>query len=175
MAFQPLSFRLLEAAHIGDISLTKKLFKFKVKTDILDSNGDSPLSLAVKSNHVSIVKMLLEYGANIEHQNRQLNRPIHQATMNGNEEMLILLLSHGAQFDRVNHEGFLPLQLAHSNSKIHRILQNAGFGLISDPYEEINEVPIIPDYTIPVPKVKSDKKGKKDKKKKGSKKKGKKK
>lgn len=165
---------MLEAASKGDISLLRKLFKSKVQMDFVDEYGNSPLNLAVKYNHVKAAKLLIEYGADKEHPNKQLHRPVHIATMSGHEEMLVLLLSQGARFNQPNHEGFTPIQLTNYGSIVYKVLYNAQKGVFSDEWPEINEVPIIPDYSIPVPKDKSEKKGKKDKKK-GGKKKGKKK
>ncbi|XP_067939898.1 inversin-like [Watersipora subatra] len=173
MAFMPLSYRLLEAATNGDISLLRKLFHNKVKTESVDENGNTPLMLAVLHNHVFAAELLLEYGANIEHFNDLHHRSVHLAAMNNNEEMLILLLSRGAQFKHPNHEGFLPIQLTHTDSKVYNVLYNAQNNVMPDELEKVNDVPIIPTYTIPLPKVKTDK-GKKDKKKGGkAKKKGK--
>lgn len=175
MAFQPLSHRLLDAATQGDISLIRKLFNNKVQTEFLDEQGNSPLNLAVKHNHVCAAKLLIEYGANIEHANKQLHRPVHIATMNRDQEMLVMLLSRGASFNQLNHEGFTPIQLTAYGSNVYKVLFDAQDGKLADEWAEVNEVPIIPDYSIPVPKVKSDKKGKKDKKGKSGKKGGKKK
>ena len=174
MAFQPLSFRLLEAATKGDISLMRKLFNNKVQTEFVDEQGNSPLNLAVKNNHVKVAKLLIEYGADKEHPNHQLLRPVHIATINGHDEMLVMLLSQGARYNLPNHEGFTPIQLSNYGSNVYKVLYHAQRGIFADEWEEVNEVPVIPDYSIPVPKVKSEKKGKKDKKK-GGKKKGKKK
>lgn len=176
MAFQPLSYRLLEASELGDISLMKKLFTNKVKAEITDNHGNTPLMLAVKHNHVCAAKMLIGYGSNIEHANNQLHRAVHLATMNGNAEILVLLLSRGARFDVQNHEGFSPIQLTHSDSAIHKILFSAQKGMSFNEYEQINDVPVIPLYSIPTPKAKPDKGKKKNSKKGGGgKKKGKKK
>ena len=152
----------------------RKLFNNKVQTEFVDEQGNSPLNLAVKNNHVKVAKLLIEYGADKEHPNHQLLRPVHIATINGHEEMLVMLLSQGARYNLPNHEGFTPIQLSNYGSNVYKVLYNAHRGIFADEWEEVNEVPVIPDYSIPVPKVKSEKKGKKDKKK-GGKKKGKKK
>lgn len=168
MAFLPLGHRLLEAGLHGDISLLRKLFNNKVKTELADENGNTPLMLAVQNNHVCAAKMLIEYGANTEHMNHQLNRAVHLAAMNGSEEMLTLLLSRGAKYNQQNHEGFLPIQLTHTDTKANKVLLNARNGMAVEEFEPVNDVPVIPSYMIPIPKVKADK-GKKDKKKGGGK------
>jgi len=168
MAFQPLSHRLLDAAKCGDVSLVIKLFKNKVSTALTDENGNSPLGIAVKNNHAFVAKLLIEYGADLEHPNNLLHRPLHLATMNDNLEILALLLSHGAQINVKNHEGFLPIQLAHPDRKGYKMLLDAQNGILPEEFAVINEVPVIPTYAIPVPKVKAEK-GKKDKKKAGKK------
>lgn len=171
MAFQPLSNRALEAARTNDISLLTKLFKNHIKKDIKDENGDTAVSIAVRNNHPKIVKMLLEYGFNVNTVNHQLMTPLHLAASQGNEAVLLILLEHKADARMKNHEGLLAIDYCKPVSRAHEILYKAKQGTLSERYEEIIEVPVIPAYSIPKPPPPKDKSGKKDKKKKGKKKK----
>lgn len=170
MSFQPLSHRILDAAKTGDTALMRKLFKNHITTNFEDDNGNSALNIAVINNHTDAVKLLIEYGFEVDHQNKQLLTPMHQAVMNCSKDIFLLLYESGANLDIPNHEGYTPIELSEPGSITYKLITAAKQGLLRERYYEVEDVPFIPAYTIPKPKVKSEKskgkKGKKGKKKK---------
>jgi outer membrane biosynthesis protein TonB len=66
-----------------------------------DDDGDTPLIVAARKNHLAIVEALLTAGANVFIENDFGRTALHAAAAAGNVEMSILLVSHGAdQFHR---------------------------------------------------------------------------
>lgn len=175
MAFMPLEHRAIDAGRKGDISLMRKLFKNMIKTDVTDDDGNTALTMAAKYDHVAAAKLLIDYGFNINHLNNHRFQPIHYAAINGSSRMLLMLLENGAQYDCCSKEGLYPIQFTSAGTLAHKILYKMQKGTLIPRYEEISDVPLIPDYSIPKPKPPKDKsaKGKKGSKKgkKGGKKK----
>ena len=65
--------------------------------DIPDSNGETPLFLAVKYSHSDIVKVLLKHNCAVNIQDAHKNYPIHIACRNSNVKMGKL-----SEFDEMN-------------------------------------------------------------------------
>ncbi|AVP87839.1 hypothetical protein phytr_9100 [Candidatus Phycorickettsia trachydisci] len=95
--------------------------QFAGNLDIKDSQGDTPLSLAVRNAHLKLVKMLLKQGANPNAQNNAGYRLIHLAVISNSTEMLNYLSDQGLRLDILSEDGLLPLHLAAIEGKVKMI------------------------------------------------------
>ena len=77
--------------------------------------GNTPLHLAVWSNHIEIAKLLLKAGADVEAINKYGNTPLHSASYNNSIETAKLLIKAGADLDAKNKWEETPLHLAQSD------------------------------------------------------------
>lgn len=83
------------AAKRGDKGLITALVQTGTELDVPDSQGDSPLSDAVWSDHIECAKLLLEAGADVNFANHRGQKPITYAFHS--PEIMALLLSFGAR------------------------------------------------------------------------------
>lgn len=74
--------KLLHAAQTGDVAAVQYLFNNEksLNIDVQDSDGDTPLHLAITDGYEDIVQILLEHSANISMVNRAKSTPLHQAS-----------------------------------------------------------------------------------------------
>ena len=76
-------------------SMVNMLINSKVNLDIVNSNGETPLLLAVKKNYVDVAILLIKAGANVNINNRKLNgyTPLHYACIKGNQTLIKEILA----------------------------------------------------------------------------------
>ena len=67
-----------------------------------DSNGFTPLQLAVKRNDMSGIKALIKNGADVNDLSSSGLSPLHLAAFAGNENAVKMLLKHGANINVLN-------------------------------------------------------------------------
>jgi hypothetical protein len=80
----------------GRLDFVKALLvNYNVSLEVLDQDGQSPLSLAVKHNCTELSLFLLEKNANIHIRDRQHWTPLHWACKNGNFDLVNILLQAG--------------------------------------------------------------------------------
>ncbi|KAJ2990251.1 hypothetical protein NUW58_g3045 [Xylaria curta] len=119
------------AASQGNLELLKLLVKgVGVNVDVFDSNNNTPLSLACKSE--DLVRVLLEAGANPNAEMRPGYPALPIAVSLGTEEVVRLLVQHGARIDPPDElrsdSRWEPLELAVCEGKanILRMLADGG-------------------------------------------------
>ena len=79
----------------------------------IDSNGDTPVLVAIRKDHIKSALALLLEGADPNHPNTYtLDSPLHVAALIGNITMVQLLLVFGANPTSKNQENKTPLQKA---------------------------------------------------------------
>ncbi|XP_059617534.1 rabankyrin-5 [Phlebotomus argentipes] len=86
--------------------------KEKPDFNIKDSNGDSPLSLALSLAHNELVPSLIQGGADVNDRNGQDLTLLHQAILKEDAKTAIFLLGQGADMNALTGEQESPLQLA---------------------------------------------------------------
>ncbi|OVA06699.1 Tetratricopeptide TPR-1 [Macleaya cordata] len=94
------------AAAGGKLNVCKYLIEeLRLKVDVKDGNGITPLCHAAIRGHLSTVEYLLEKGANLDASNDTNHTPLHYAAKRGDKEILALLLSRGARVDVATRSG----------------------------------------------------------------------
>lgn len=74
--------------------------------------GDTPLHLAVRSDHIGTAKALLDQGSEINARNTNMWTPLHDAAYDGNIPMIQLLLSYSADINAKEQSGNTPTAIA---------------------------------------------------------------
>ncbi|MBN1620743.1 ankyrin repeat domain-containing protein [candidate division WOR-3 bacterium] len=123
------------------VASTSSCFKTKTPVEIflsengfenlesLNSQGNTPLVLALDQNKKQIAKDIIEIGADVNGKAEDGRTPLLSALEGQDEELVELLLSKGAVFDYYdNKSGLTPIQIAVENGNVNiiRSLIDAG-------------------------------------------------
>ena len=92
--------------------------KYKISPNSKNAEGDSLLSIAVKSNCFQIVNYLLNAGATPNINNKNNNTPLHYALTFHNFEIADMLIQRGADEKAENIMGITPWQCLDSGHSI---------------------------------------------------------
>jgi serine/threonine-protein phosphatase 6 regulatory ankyrin repeat subunit B len=92
------------AVRSGSVEIVDALLKAGAQKEVQNSDGSTPLHVAVIRGSVEIVDALLKAGAQIEVQNRYGLTPLHVAVIRGSVEIVDALLKAGAQIEVQNTE-----------------------------------------------------------------------
>jgi len=116
--------KLTLAINENDPEKVLKYINEKYNINGLDTDGNTPLSVAVQHDNLKIARLLLEKGAGINVQNIDKLTPLHQAVKNDRKDMVAFLLGKGCE---VNGKGDMEMTALHynamqGNSEITRIL-----------------------------------------------------
>jgi ankyrin repeat protein len=68
-------------------------------TEVINGDGETVLTVAIKEKREAIVKLLLDNGADANAKNNAVLHPLMTAVENGNERLIELLLENGANID----------------------------------------------------------------------------
>lgn len=113
---------LVTAVKAGDLEQAKELLAQTKEPNVVSTEGDMPLHLAIKAARVEIVKLLLENGAMVDLRNADGQPPIVLAK--DSPEMIQLLLEHGARVDRLGPYGQTALQGSQNIQAMELLLKN---------------------------------------------------
>jgi ankyrin repeat protein len=103
---------------MGRYEMVKLLMEFGAKIDEQDKNGDTPLHIAARHEHLaspSIVNWLILHHANTEIKNKEGETPLHIAANYRANFIAELLLNAGADLNAQNNESLTPLMIAQRN------------------------------------------------------------
>ena len=103
---------LHQAAAEGDVAQVKKLLATGAAINAKDSDGNTPLNLAVKAGHRAIVMFLIDKGADVNAPGRWSARPLHEAAWEGHVELVKLLIARGADVNAWQGDYWTPLHSA---------------------------------------------------------------
>ncbi|XP_047227112.1 ankyrin repeat and SOCS box protein 9-like isoform X1 [Girardinichthys multiradiatus] len=113
------------AAAKGHPECIEKLVQYNADVDQHIDTLGSPLHVACSNQQLGSVRQLLQLGADV---NRSVSgdSPLHIAVRLSSPEMVSDLLDHGADHLLVNAEGKRPLDLTPPDSRVGRLLREAG-------------------------------------------------
>lgn len=108
---------------ISHLSIVEKLFNLNIDDNHLDinhvySDGNTPLLLALKNNHLEIASILISIGAYVNFIDEFGNTPLSIATQMNNAEIVNLLIGSGADVNIPDINGNTPLFVAVSNGNL---------------------------------------------------------
>ena len=84
-----------------------------------DSDGNTPLHIAVMFGHKELVRLLIDYGAYVNERNNFHLTPLH---MTRNAGIVRELIDNGAEIDAVDHKNITPLHLACRSGDIETVV-----------------------------------------------------
>ncbi len=96
---------LFEAAARGDVAAVRRLLSAGAPVDFRNSNGETPLLLAVAEDRLDVAVALIEAGADINLQARNLDSPWLLAGARGRTEMIRRMIPKGPNFALRNRFG----------------------------------------------------------------------
>lgn len=76
-----------------------------------NSEGQTPIFIAVQHNFAHLVNLLVDRGADLQAEDNAGNTPLHLAASTGRTKMIKLLLSLGADKHAENDEGEKPIDV----------------------------------------------------------------
>ncbi|CAL1544551.1 unnamed protein product [Lymnaea stagnalis] len=95
----------------GDKVIVASLLEAKANTNIVNSDGFSPLHLACIGRHPDIVKMLINSGAQVDKVDKNMRTPLMYAAEKGDGESIRFLLQKGVDCNLYDSKGWNPLML----------------------------------------------------------------
>lgn len=127
----PTGNRLHQNITANDIEGIKKSVSDKTLLNEIDTNGQTPLILAITLENSTAAHLLLEAGADPQQKNTRGETPLHIAVQLNHQDMMMHLLQITDNIDQVNNQGQTPLHLAlaRGHTQAARILIKAGANL----------------------------------------------
>jgi len=113
------------ACHKGEAGLAQWLLKQKARTDVTDAEGNTPLVLCAKSNHVQAMELLMARGASITQRTKEQNfTPLLWAAAGGHFQATKSLLEADADVEDRDFEDRTPLMWAarHGHLNVVKLL-----------------------------------------------------
>lgn len=112
------------AAMYGNHLIIAKLTPHMISTNInpTNDNGETPIIMAAKYNHVKSVVCLLACNADVNHGDKNGETPLHIACRHGNQPLVQLLLTKNACQTK-NKQGKLPINVAQQYPQIVSLLK----------------------------------------------------
>ena len=116
--------RLFNAVNDGELSVAKACLDANAETpvrlpvDVVDEDGNTPLSEAACYGEVELVEFFLSRGAHPDSRNELGRTPIWRACYNGHFEIVKLLLENGADKSIASNTGEEPGKQLEKNQEI---------------------------------------------------------
>lgn len=127
-----------ESFKMPNISKVKTLLKKEPGfLKVTDSNGRTPLHLAVQFHKPEIVKLLLASGAEVNAGDVKGLTPLHLAAAGGSVEITNLLLAHGAGVAATAIDGNTPVDLA--QQALDKCLSSESTLILTEKYSDVLE------------------------------------
>jgi ankyrin repeat protein len=102
----------------GFSDLINLLIRKKTNLNVIDSNGNSLITLAIKYSHHGVLKLLITAGIDINNANHFGETPAFIATWTGNYLGLSYLVENGANINKSDKTGQSPIHVAlHNNNE----------------------------------------------------------
>jgi len=100
-----------QAIDNNDLEAIKYLLR-EININVQNGDGDTPLHLAVRKNHLEIIHFLIKKGADLNLANNIGKSPLHLAAGLGSLELTKILIGAGATLDIRDLSGQSPFHLA---------------------------------------------------------------
>lgn len=116
---------LHQAMYANNPEIVKLLIKRKAPLNVIDSNGSTPLMIAVNRGSDDIAQLLLDNGADPDIKDTAYGRTaLHIAASKGYDKIAAALISKGAGLNITDNKGQTPLYSAlyHGNDQITKLL-----------------------------------------------------
>lgn len=125
---QELEAAFLQSSKLGHPECIQCILDTGIDTEIQDTNGKTPLFIAVEYDKPALVEILLDSKCNVNVRGPGQSTPVHLAAKLFHNECLQLLVSHGAKLNYCDSCGNTPLIIAtkYGNYEGMRILLKAG-------------------------------------------------
>lgn len=94
---------LMEASAEGHVDIVALLLRSNAKINLVNSQGDTALSLACDIGNLEVVKLLLSYKADVNHGNKEGRTPLMKAAYNGHLDTVSMLVHSGARVNQTTH------------------------------------------------------------------------
>jgi ankyrin repeat protein len=109
------------AARRGDPELVDLLLAFGATPNVLDSDADTPLHVAVRNSDSTVAALLLTRGgSDPDVRDRRGDTPLHIAARQGHLQMVTTLLAHGADHEVADRRrGDRPVHIAAAGGHAH--------------------------------------------------------
>ncbi|STX52092.1 ankyrin 3 [Legionella busanensis] len=119
------------AASFGHVSLVEELIDQGTEVNIADSDGDTPLLMALKNHYLQVASYLIASKANVNLANNDGITPLHMAANFGHLPLIKQLTDEGAKVNVVDNDGLTPLHTAarEGQVEISKYLIQAGADL----------------------------------------------
>ncbi|PGH09649.1 hypothetical protein AJ79_05614 [Helicocarpus griseus UAMH5409] len=108
---------LLKASMTGYRQIIKLLVEKGANLEARDTEGKTPLMIAVESGEETTVELLLKHGVDLEAKDAIGNTPLLKAMNQSDSYVKNLLLGKGAQLNAENDNGDIPLSLVGKSGK----------------------------------------------------------
>ena len=106
------------ACQNGQFSLIKNLLKAKVDIDAFNTEGLSPLHIAVIKGNIEVAKLLISEGASIDlNDSKWGSSPLLYACQNGRTKIVKMLLENGSDINAKSDEGSTAIHFAAQSGK----------------------------------------------------------
>lgn len=111
----------------GNLDAVTELIKYNAELDLVDTWGDTPLSLARSNMHWPVVFALIEQGSEIDKQKIDIKSIFFAAIEENNVKVVKLLLGLSADVLSRNVEGTTAIQLAEDigNKEMIQVLRSS--------------------------------------------------
>ncbi|XP_055958579.1 E3 ubiquitin-protein ligase MIB2-like [Patella vulgata] len=97
------------ACYKGHKKIVEYLISNNASPELADSDGDTPLHLAVSGQQFRVVKILCEKGVNVNQGNKKKQTPFHLAICHNNYEIAEYLVSKDCNVNTQDEDGDTPL------------------------------------------------------------------
>lgn len=103
---------LFKAVNKNDLALARAAVLKGEPPNPVDTQGRTPLMVAINNGSAEMVKLLLDYRAHVNAADKVGNTPLHYAAQTGDGEIIGLLTAKGAKVNQENKQGVTPLMTA---------------------------------------------------------------
>ena len=108
---------LHHAASYSTKMVLEDLLKAGLDLNDKDSNGDLPITWAIRIGKLDNVKFLIEHGSFLRFKNIYGQSIMHAAAISNNQSIIQLLFAEGISLDTIDDNGQVPLHLAARRSR----------------------------------------------------------
>lgn len=116
---------LFIAAFRGNLEIACILLnQDKVKIDLDDMDGDTPLSVACYENKPDIIELLIRHQARVNTAGIRGDTPLHIAVSNCGDQVVERLIERGAHVDALNEDNETPLYVMASRHSSYKKFQS---------------------------------------------------